>query len=391
MPGARAELLRVARVSGVLWAGTLAVDRLAPVGIRRLWAPRVVPANRLAAQLGEIFRAWGMPEEQRAIVVEKILYADLRGIDSHGCCMLPFYQRLRDEGRLCVAPHIEVVQETATTALLDGGGGLGHVPATHAMGRAIEKCRTGGVAAVAVRRSGHFGAAGAYASMAADAGLIGIVTTSTPTPAVVPAAGREARLGTNPIALAAPAGRHAPFLLDMATSAASLGKLHDRWRGGRSVPEGWALDRRGRPTRNGRVAAAARRLLPLGGDIEHGGHKGYGLAAAVEILSSVLPGVHRGDASETGGRSVGHFFLAIDPARFRPAGEFATDLDTLIDSLHETPAVDPAEPVLVAGEPEQRTLARRAHQGIPLARGVFEDLRGVAHAAGVPFLLEERA
>ncbi|MGH7895249.1 MAG: Ldh family oxidoreductase, partial [Candidatus Binatia bacterium] len=274
MAGARQAFARVARESGLLWACALALDRVAPIGVLRLWRPWMVPATLLAEQVGTILEAWGVSAEHRAVIVERMLYADLHGIDSHGCCMLPFYQRLRTEGRLNPTPRIEVVHETATTALVDGGGGLGHVPATLAMEHAIAKCRATGIGAVTVRNSGHFGAAGAYARMAAENGLIGVATTSTPTPSVVPTFGRDPVLGTNPIAFAAPAARNPPFLLDMATSAASLGKLVERWRNGRSIPNGWALDARGRSITNGRAAAESRRLAPLGGDAEHGGHKG---------------------------------------------------------------------------------------------------------------------
>jgi LDH2 family malate/lactate/ureidoglycolate dehydrogenase len=205
---------------------------------------------------------------------------------------------------------------------------------------------------------------------------------------VVPTFGRDPLLGTNPIALAAPAARNPPFLLDMATSAASLGKLVEYWRSGRSIPSGWALDARGRSISNGRVAAEARRLAPLGGDREHGGHKGYGLAVAVEILSTVLPGVALATPGSTGRKSVGHFLLAIDPARFRPDGGFPRDLDQLIDTLHAASPLAADEPVLVPGDPEQQVVARRSAEGIPLTKSVFEDIRGVAHASGVSFVLE---
>jgi len=388
MAGAQQAFARVARESGILWACTLALDRVAPIGVLRLWRPRFVPATLLGEQVGTILEAWGMSAEHRAVIVERMLYADLHGIDSHGCCMLPFYQRLRSEGRLNPTPRIEVVHETATTALLDAGGGLGHVPATLAMEQAIAKCRAMGIGAVTVRNSGHFGAAGAYARMAADDGLIGVATTSTPTPSVVPTFGRDPLLGTNPIAFAAPAARNPPFLLDMATSAASLGKMVERWRTGRSIPSGWALDARGRAITNGRVAAEGRRLAPLGGDAEHGGHKGYGLAAAVEILSTILPGVALAEPGSTGRASVGHFLLAIDPACFRRDGGFAADLDRLIDRLHASPPLEATEPVLVPGDPEYQTIARRRVEGIPLTRSVFEDIRGVARASGVPFVLD---
>jgi LDH2 family malate/lactate/ureidoglycolate dehydrogenase len=388
MAGAGAAFARVARDSGVLWACTLALDRVVPIGMLRLWRPCMVPAPRLGEQIDVILDAWGMAAEQRAVVVEKMLYADVHGIDSHGCCMLPFYQRLRSEGRLNAAARAEIVHETATTALVDGGGGLGHVPSTIGMERAIAKCRDMGVGAVAVRNSGHFGAAGAYARMAVEQGFIGIATTSTPTPSVVPTFGRDAMLGTNPIAFAAPAARNPPFVLDMATSAASLGKMVERWRTGHAIPSGWAIDARGLPITNGRTAAEGRRLMPLGGDAEHGGYKGYGLAAVVEILSSVLPGVALAAPGSAGRATVGHFLLAIDPARFLPDGAFGAGLDELIDRLHAAPPMDAADPVLVPGDPEHREVARRRRDGIPLTRSVFEDIRGVARAAGVPFVLD---
>lgn len=385
MPTGPATFVRVARQSGARWACTQAVDRLLPVGAARLWSPRVVPAARLADQDEAILRAWGLSGEHVAITVEKLLYADLRGIDSHGSSKLAFYQQLRRQGRLNPRPAIEVVRESEATALLDGDGGLGHVPAQRAMEMAIQRCQATGVGVVAVRNSGHYGAAGAYAAMAVQRGLIGLATTSTPTPAVVPTFATDAMLGTNPIALAAPTLRNRPFLLDMATSTVSLGKLVERWRGGRRLPRGWALDDRGRPVTSGRAAARHRRLAPLGGEPRGSSHKGYGLALAVEILSRLLPG---GPPGDTAPRAVGHFFLALEPSRFREEGALAGDLDELIDSLHGAPAADPSRPVLVPGDPEELVLEQRSVEGIPLSRGVFEDIRAVAIASGVRFLLD---
>jgi LDH2 family malate/lactate/ureidoglycolate dehydrogenase len=253
---------------------------------------------------------------------------------------------------------------------------------------ALAKCRDAGVAAVAVRNSGHFGAAGAYAAMAARAGLLGLATTSTRTPSVVPTFGVAAMLGTNPIALAAPAARHPAFLLDMATSTAPLGKLTMAERRGRSIPAGWALDPRGAPVTNPRLAAGHRRLTPLGGSPEMGSHKGYGLGAMVEILSAVLPGLWSGRRSPADATGVGHFFLAVDPRRFRDEGAFETDLDALIDSLHACERLDARTPVRVAGDPEYAACAERRAAGIPLTRSVVEDLRRICHGSGAPFLLD---
>ena len=375
------------RESGGLWTASLILDRLLPAGVLGLWRDVVVAPETLGAQVTALLRAWGMSVDHAAITTQHVLYADLRGIDSHGCSMLLAYHRGRQEGWLTMTPAIAVVRESESTALVDGGGGLGHVPADLAMQLAITKARASGVAAVAVRRSGHFGAAGAYARMAAAAGLIGIATTNTREPAVVPTRGTQARLGTNPIAIAAPAGRNPPFVLDMATSTASLGRLTMAWRRGRRIPEGWALDARGRPETSGRRGALGRRLTPLGATEELGSYKGYGLATAVEILSAALVGAppFGHDAGES---RVGHFLLAIDPERFRDGGAFGADLDALLDSLRACPPVRRARPVLVAGDPEHQTCAERRRRGIPLSRSVVEDIRTVVRAAGVPFLLD---
>jgi LDH2 family malate/lactate/ureidoglycolate dehydrogenase len=377
----RSEARRVAstlRTSGLRWTAALVADRLLPFGVLGWWDDVAVDAQRLAAQHTSVLRAWGMSDDHAAVTTDLILYADLHGIDSHGSNMMLAYHRDRLRGTLNMKPEVTLVRDGATTALVDGGGGIGHVAGEHAMRLAIAKCRAQGVAAVAVRNSGHFGAAGAYASMAEAEGLIGFATTSTRAPAVVPTFGVESKLGTNPIALAAPADRTRGFLLDMATSAASLGSITMAWRHGRRIPKGWAMNARGRPLRNARSGALGRRLLPLGSDRQMGSHKGYGLAAAMEILSSVLPGAQDG---------IGHFFLALDPGQFRDG--FAADLDELMDSLRATAPRDADQPVLVAGDPEVQAQEERARDGVPLSRSVFEDLRGIAKAADVPFLLDE--
>jgi LDH2 family malate/lactate/ureidoglycolate dehydrogenase len=223
--------------------------------------------------------------------------------------------------------------------------------------------------------------------MAPREGMIGIALTSVRQPAVIPTGANRALFGTNPIAFAAPAGTAPPFLLDMATSAAAIGKVATAWRRGRALPDGLALDARGRPQRHARLAFTQRRLTPLGSRVETGGHKGYGLAAMVEILSAFLPGVRPSVWFPDGG-GTGHFFAALDVARFRPLTEFAADLDTMIGALHATPPLDPDEPVLVAGDPERAAAAERTRDGIPLSRSVVEDLRWVAREAGAEFVLD---
>ena len=363
------------RTSGPLWTGSLVLERVLPVNVLGRWPARRVSAQRLRRQVLAILASWGMSEEAASTTADHLLYADLCGIDSHGVGMLLHYHRALREGSLTGRAEVKVVSEGPSAALLDGGGGLGHVPADRAMRMAIAKARETGAGAVAVRNSGHFGAAGSYVGIAAEAGLLGVATTNTLEPAVVPTFGADPMLGTNALAFAAPSATGADFVLDMATSTASLGKSWTRWRAGRSIPPGWAIDSRGRPIRNGRVAARQRRLTPLGSSPENASYKGYGLAAMVEILCGALPG----------GQGIGHFFFAIDPNRFRDEGAVESDVDVLAARLRAARPVDPGRPVLVAGDPERETRERRLEGGIPLSRSVIEDMRSVARGSGVPF------
>ncbi len=357
--------------------------------------PRV-PAERLGAQVAAIFERWGMPREQIDVTVRMMLESDLRGIDSHGVYMLPLYDEFRRAGRLTLAPEIRVVRESPVTALLDGGGGLGHYPSFRAMQLAIDKCAQAGVGVVTVRNSNHYGAAGVYALMAAERGFVGISTTSVFRPGVVPTYGARPMLGTNPIALAAPAKRNPPFCLDMATSTVAVGKLKLALLHGTTIPEGWATDDRGQPVTDPETGLRHRYLTPLGGTPVMSSHKGYGLGAMVEVLSTMLPGAfyaptrakRHPDAERY---NVGHFFMALDPKAFRDEGEFEDDLDDMIDALHALEPVDPAQPVRVAGDPETEAYADRAANGIPLPPGLATILRELAAGCGAAYLLEGSA
>lgn len=365
-----------------LWIATLVASRFLP-GVQRLWPDTSVSADALVRQIDGLLRAWGMSQSDALITTSYLVHADLHGIDSHGCSMLPYYHRGMLAGRFTMTAQVDVVRDGETTALIDGGGGLGYVPGDTAMKMAIAKCRATGIGAVAVRNSGHYGAAGAYALMAAREGLIGLSTTSTLEPAIVPTFGLDAMLGTNPIAFGAPVTGSRPFLLDMATSTVSLGKVATVGHRGRSIPRGWALDVRGQSVTSPRAAIRQRRLTPLGSVADTSSYKGYGLAAMVEVLSAVLPGTR--DATRP---AVGHFFLALDPRRFRDEGAFEADLDRLMGQLRGTRPADPTQPVLVPGDPEYAAHAQRSQSGIPLTRSVLEELRAVCLVSGVPYTLE---
>lgn len=356
----------------------------------------VATAEALSRQMEAILLAWGMPADQATTTARIMLEADLRGVDSHGVSMFYLYEQYRATDKLTMAPEIRVVRESPVTALVDGGGGLGHAPSELAMRLAIEKCAKTGLAAVAVRNSNHYGAAGVYALMAAEAGFIGLSTTNVWNTSIVPTRSTEALFGTNPIAFAAPAGRNKPFCLDMATSTVALGKLKLAQLNDRPLKPGWAFDAAGAPTLDPDAALAARKITPLGGSPELSSHKGYGLAAMVEILSGTLPGAfwaaNREETHPGAERyNVGHFFLAMDPTAFRDdEGGFEADLDAMIDRLRAADRLNPSEPVLVAGDPEDAAYARRLEEGVPMPAKLVAMIRRIASECGAEYCLEDR-
>ncbi len=353
-----------------------------------------VPAQRLGEQINAILAAWGMPRDSVETMVEVMVNTDLRGIDSHGVGMLPAYFKSYRNGKLIPDGEISILVDLPSMALIDGGHGPGHPSAVFAMSLAIEKALGTGVGVVTARNSNHYGAAGYYAMMAPEKGLVGLSMTGTPGGGVVPTFGAKPMLGTNPIAFAAPAKRHPPFVLDMATSTVAIGKLGIAKRLGVPIPEGWALDREGRPTTDATLAREARNLTALGGSRTLGSHKGYGLGAMVDILCSTLSGAaipcvdeHFGRGSEA--TNIGHFFMALDPRALRPEGNFENELDDLIEALHATPGVDPDQPVLVAGEPEDEIFAQRKKNGIPLSDRLIEEIKATAKGSGVAYILHD--
>ena len=353
-----------------------------------------VPAAALLEQTHLILRAWGAPEEHVQIIAARMHESDLRGIDSHGVGMFPTYDERRLAGKLNMQPNITVQHDDAATALIDADNAMGHVPATQAMQLACDKAQKFGVGVVTVRRSGHYGAAGVYATMASDRGLIGMSTTGTSQRAVVPTFAREPRYSTNPIAFAAPAERNDPFVLDMATSTVAVGKINIARRAGKPLPTGWAVNAEGQPEHDAEAAyeSKPKRLTPLGGTRELGSHKGYGLAMMVEVLSSMLTdggvGGHDTQTWEPGEYlNIGHFMLVIDPARFGAPAAFGQRMDRLIDMLHGTPSADPEIPVQVAGDAEHAAVIQRQRDGIPVVAKLMQELRDVSSRCGAEFIL----
>ena len=358
----------------------------------------LVPAKQIREQLSSVFRAWGMSDAHAATTAEMMVETDLRGVDSHGISMLPSYDKEFRAGRLNMKPVFKTVRENLATTLIDADRSLGHPVSVHAMNLAVDKCRSTGVAVVSVVNSHHFGAAGCYSKIAADRGVIGMVTASTRGITMVPTFGAEPVLGTNPLAFAAPAKRNAPFQLDMATTTVAAGKVKVYKMNHKPLPAGWVVDGDGKtvidPERafNHVFDNPEGGITPLGGAREVGGHKGYGLAMMVHILGGALCGasfspIRVKTQKPSDPHNIGHFFLAIDPRAFRPEGEFENDLDEVIDTLHKTRPADPGQPVLVAGDPEMATRAERLQNGVPIPEDLMVQLRDVARSANVPFLL----
>jgi len=355
-----------------------------------------VQAEQLLNFTRNILLAWGMRADDARTTAKLLVETDLRAIDSHGVSMLPMYEKMYEQGTLNMVPNRTFVRETQVLALIDADRGLGHPIAQDAMFLACKKARICGVGMVGVRNSHHFGATGLYAEMAAQQGMLGLVTSSTSVAGVIPSFGAEPLLGTNPIAFAAPAQRHAPFLLDMSTSTVAVNKVKVYALNDKPLPAGWVVNGRGESIRDSSAALElchAQRdggITPLGGDTETGGHKGYGLSVMVQLLSSALTGgsfspVRNREAIGPVPHNIGHFFLAIDPQAFRGEGEFENDVDSVIDVLTGSRPSQADRPVQMAGDSERAARSERERNGIPMPETLLAQLRLIASKAGVPY------
>jgi len=330
-----------------------------------------------------------VPDGDARVTADVLIAADLRGVHSHGVARLQSYYvgRIR-KGLIEARPKITVLHETPVSVRIDAGNGLGQ-PASHlAMTKAIEKAAAAGVGMAVVCNSNHYGIAGYYAMMALEHDMIGWCFTNT-TPLVMPLWGKQIVTGTNPIAVAVPAAHQRPWVLDMATSVVPKGKLEVYARGGKLMPEGWAVDKDGLPTTDPKAALDGGSPMPLGGTRELGGHKGYDLAILVDILSGVLSGSRFGPHIPMSGAAepydLGHFFMAFRPDLFIPAEQFKERMDTMITDLKDAPPAVGAERVLVAGQPEDDSADEYRRSGIPIDAPTADGLRQLALELGVPF------
>jgi len=341
-----------------------------------------------------VFEKMGVRHDDATITADVLVQANLRGIDSHGVARLPRYVNGLKNGVMVADAEAQVVVETPTTITFDARAGLGQPVSYHAMQTAIAKAGQFGCGFATVRNSNHYGIAGYYAMMALGHDMIGISSTNADV-LVVPTFSRDSMYGTNPLAIAVPAGQERPFILDMATSTVPRGKLEVYQRKEKEMPLGWATDERGIPTPDAsRVLdnfsrRAGGGLLPLGGaGEEFSGHKGYGLGIMIEILSAVLPGAAyltdvypRAADGKPLPANLGHFFGVWRIDAFRPADEFKAGMDDLIRRLKNGRLAEGATRIYIAGEKEFEQAERRS-QGIPLEAKVVDSLKQIAIQTG---------
>ena len=360
-----------------------------------------VMAEPLKAFCIQVFEKLDVPVRDAEIVADNLVAADLRGISSHGVARLRRYVKGLQDGVMLAQPEIRVVHETPATALIDGGDGLGQPVSRRAMRMAIEKARNLGAGFVSVRNSNHYGIAGYYAMMALEYDMIGISMTNAAV-LVVPTFGRNAMLGTNPISVAIPAGEERPYVLDMATSTVPRGKLEVYNRMEKPLPMGWATDETGEPTPDAPrvlenfMQLAGGGLLPLGGAGELlGGHKGYGLALLVDLLSGVLPGAGYANniyLKDKDGKplpaNVGHFLGALRVDGFRPLDEFKATMDDAIRRLKETAKASGQGRIYIHGEKEYEIADERQQNGVILHPKVEADLKAMAEEFTVEYDLK---
>jgi LDH2 family malate/lactate/ureidoglycolate dehydrogenase len=350
------------------------------------------PVEALKNFVTRFFTTLNVPEIDALIAADVLVTADLRGISSHGVIRLhSYYGHRLLKGEIDPTSPIKTIKENPATLSLDGGNGLGQVVAYRAMSHCIEMAENAGLAITTVRNSNHYGIAGYYAMMALPEDMIGISLTNSQ-PLVAPTFGLPAVLGTNPIAVAVPAGEEKPFVLDMATSIVSIGRIAVHEKSGQPIPAGWGISARGDLTSDPAEVLNGGALLPLGGPAEMRGYKGYGLSLLVDLLSGVLAGAAFGDRvghpSDQGNADVGHFFAAIKIDNFRPVESFKADMDDYIRALKATPKLPGQDRIYIHGEKEFENAHKYQAEGVPLLTEIVEALHEAGKAVGVPFDLK---
>ena len=344
---------------------------------------RAAPAATVAADAlrrftRDVFVRAGMPEDDAAVVAEVLVWADLRGVDTHGVSRIPMYLRLIDDGDLNLTPSIKIRTESPASILVEADRAAGPIAMTTAMKAAVRKARDAGVGLALVRATTHTAALGYYTLMAAQDGMAAIALAAS-MPFMAYHGTRAPGVSTNPISIAVPGSEQGPVVLDMATGVVARGKLVQARKTNQPIPAGWALDGDGNPTTDPQAA-----LIPL----PLGGPKGSGLSLMIELITSlivsnpIIAGALEGTAEGHRHRQNG-LMLAIDPARFGDPQAFRLEVDRVVDALKALPKAPGTLEILMPGERGARALAARTRDGIPLPRAIVDELRAVAARFGL--------
>ena len=340
----------------------------------------VVTADALTGWITSVLTAHAIPESAAATIADCLVNADMKGVTSHGVSRLPVYLQRLSSGVVNPDPNPEIVADSHSALLIDADGGFGHPVAAFGMTEALTRANLTGAAVVGIRNSSHFGMAGYYAEMAAKREAIGIVSTNS-SPRMAPWGGKNALLGTNPLAIAAP-GPAGPIVLDMATSVAALGRITVAAAAGASIPEGWAFDPGGRPTTDP-AAALAGTLAPIGGP------EGSGLAFMLDILCGVLTGGAFGRRVRSLYRDsnlpeqCGHFIFAIDIKAFIAPSAFHSAMREYVTEFKGSGPAEDVNEIFLPGEIQQRLEHRARIRGIALRTPILDELRRLADDSGV--------
>ena len=340
-----------------------------------------VEADRLEVIASRLLQAAGASEEEAVIISRHSIGANLAGHDSHGIIQIPTYiDRVNQEHIVPGAPF-EVVRETSTTTVIDGHWGFGYVVSERAMKMTIEKARQNSIAAATVFRQSHVGRVADYPIMAAQAGMIGMMTADSGRgpKAVAPFGGRVARLGTNPISIAVPSDLEGPLYFDMATSAAAGGKIRLARAREQQLPPGWLIDAEGHATTDPAALDHGGALLPLGADV---GFKGTALSVMVEILSALLTGLGFG-VEPTGRHNDGCFIAVFKVAAFRDLATFKREVAEFAAYLKETPTADGFSEVFYPGELEHLRRVERLRDGVDVEDATWSSLLALGEKYGV--------
>ena len=341
-------------------------------------------ADTLRRLISAIVKKGGSAAEEADLVAEHLVRANLMGHDSHGVGMIPTYVRHLKMGLVVPNTGAKVVKDDGALLMFDGGRGYGRPVAGQAMDAAIARCRESGVVAMGLANAHHIGRVGAYGEMASAAGLVSMhfVNVTDHRATVAPFRGTDARFVTNPVCIAVPGtDRHAPLLLDMATSQVAMGKIRVAKNEGKPAPEGALIDAKGRPTRDPNVMYSE----PHGALVPFGGHKGYALAVMTELLATALTG---GPSIQPGNQRMGGvinnmFTVLIDPGRLAGVDWLRREIDGFIDYVKASPPADPKLPVLVPGEPERIAQAERGRAGIEVDATTWGEIVDAAETVGL--------